>query len=140
VGEGEDAGDVAHRPYPLGGATAMVDEHLAVLAQLDAEVLEPEPPRARIAPDGHEQLGGRYPRAIVQPHSPQPVVAALHAHGGRPRAYVDAVLGEGLRGKLAHARILPAQQRVCGLGQCDRGAEAAQGLSQLDAHRPPRVL
>ena len=46
----------------------MLNEHLVVLAQLDAEVLETEPLRSRLAPEGHEQLGRRHLRAVVERH------------------------------------------------------------------------
>src|SRR5215218_4404081 len=108
VGERPDAGDVADRPEPLGGAKVRVDRD-AAWVRLDADGLEANAVDPRSPAGGDEQPVAAQLAAVVELED---VVLTVAAGGGPMDAEVqlDAVAAEDLGERVSQRRRLAREE------------------------------
>ncbi len=132
-GQRPDAGDVADRPQPVAGAQTRVDGD-PVAVRLDADRFEPDVVHPRPAAGRNEQPVTPQLGAVVKD---QDVVVAVTPRLRRAHAEqeVDAVAAENLTERITQRSGFVGEHALGHVGECDVGAEAANGLRHLDADR-----
>ena len=131
-GQLQPVGHVAHRIDALATAAAiLVDLDRALLVQLDARRLQPQPLGMGPPPGREQHQVGRHRIAIGEAHAQRPVAILLDLLHLRVEAEIDPLHHRNLEQSVAHRLVIAAQQRAAAIDHRHMAAELVEDAGEL---------